>query len=53
MKKDFFDKNTVYSPLAGKTVGNIIGEVLGATTAKFIKGFVYAAGAIVAIKCFL
>ena len=57
MKKDFpfSTSNTLSNEeyFKGKTVGNVIGAVLGATIAKFIKGFVYATGAIYAIKMFM
>lgn len=57
MKKDFpFSTDKKFSNeeyFNSKTVGNVIGAVLGATIAKFIKGFVYASGAILAIKVFM
>lgn len=57
MKKNFpFSTDKKFSNeeyFSSKTVCNVIGAVLGATIAKFIKGFVYASGAILAIKVFM
>lgn len=52
-KENLWPTNPSDYPFKVRTISNVIGSVLGATIAKFIKGFVYASGAIWAIKCFL